>query len=517
MAIASYDTDLFTITEAESTTGVTAIGGGSSGLNQEQEYFIQNTACISKNGWNNTTPRGFVFDSGTAFSIDSGSAIFYWAIWAAPNALNNQSTGGIQFLAGVGSADFNGYYVKGADTYTYGGWFNIPVDPEFATADVTVGTPTAFTNWDSVGIRVIQNGNVTKGSPMGLDAVRHGRRLRIIDGDATAYGTFLSASIRNDEQNNRWGLFQAIDGGFLQQGIFQIGSSSAACDFRDSNRSISIANTEYVSPSFNRFEFVNTGTNVEWNTINIAALGTQSPGDFYIQDNITGSFDTCNFSNMGFFEARPNTTFTTNTWRNCKELTQSGSAIDDCTISAANTVAGDAFIISDDPANISNNTFNYSDGHAIEITTTGTYTFANNTFNNYLADNTSGSAVFNNSGGAVTLNVTAGGGAITVRNGGGSSTTINNNVSVTLTQMRDNTEVRVYADGTTTELAGIENATVGTTDNREFTFSLPAGTIVDIVIISIEYENQRIENFTIPISDSEQVIQQRFDRNYLNP
>lgn len=519
MAVASYTTDLFTITEAESLTSFTAIGGGAAGLNLEQEYFLQNASCISKNGWNTTTARGFVFDSGSAFSIQTGSAIFYWGIWAAPNALNSQALGGFQALAGIGSGDFNAYYIKGADTYTYGGWFNIPVDPEYATADTTVGTPTAFTNWDSVGVRVIQNGNVTKGSPLGMDAVRHGRRIFVTDGDATAYGTFLSSSIVNDGQNNRWGLFQAIDGGYLQQGIFQIGSGSSACDFRDSNRNISISNTEYVSPSFNRFEFVNTGTNVEWTTINISALGTQSPGDFLVTDNITGSFNSCTFAGMGFFTMKPNSTFTSTTFRNCKQIIQSGSTFDTCTITNANTLSGSAFLISNNPATISDCVFNYSEGHALEITETGSFTFSGNVFNNYLADDTSGSALFNNSGGPVTMSIVDAT-SPTVRNGGSSTTLISADVAITLTGMIDNTEVRVFDSATSNpqvELAGVENATDGTTDDRSFTFSLSAATIVDIVIINVTYENQRIDGYTVPGSAASLPIQQRFDRNYNNP
>ncbi len=97
--------------------------------------------------------------------------------------------------------------------------------------------------------------------------------------------------------------------------------------------------------------------------------------------------------------------------------------------------------------------------------------------------------------------------------------TINHNIQVTLTGMKDFTEVRVFEAGTSTELAGIENvpsASVGADDN-DWPFSLAAGLDVDIAIISIQYLNQRISNFIIPSTDSELPIQQIFDRNYSNP
>lgn len=517
MAIANYTTDLITITEAEDSTPFTAIGGGAAGLNTEQEYFLQNTACVSKNGWNSTAERGFVIDTAAAFNITTGSAIFYWGIWAAPNALNLQSAGGFQCLAGVGSADFQSYYVRGSDTYTYGGWFNVPVDPEYATPDATVGTPTAFTNWDTIGVRVGQNGNVTKGSPLGMDVVRHGRRLFVTDGDVTAYGTFLSASIVNDEQNNRYGLFQSIDGGFLQQGIFCIGSGSTSCDFRDTARNISIANTEYVSPSFNRFEITGSGTNVQWTRINISALGTQAPGDFKVtHNNVTGSFDRCGFAQMGYFDLEENLTFTGCTFTNNNLITQNTASFSSCNFIETKNVS--ASLLSNDPSKLSNCQF-VGDGtkHAIELTSPGTYTFAGNTFTGFGDTGTFSASLYNNSGGAVTMSITSNGDVATYRNGVGASTLVVANIAVTLTGMKDLTEVRIFSAGTTTELAGIENATDGTVDDRSFTFSLQASTVVDIVVHSLQYVSQRITDYTVPGSDAEIPIQQQFDRNYLNP
>ena len=108
----------------------------------------------------------------------------------------------------------------------------------------------------------------------------------------------------------------------------------------------------------------------------------------------------------------------------------------------------------------------------------------------------------------------------TVRNSAGSTTLISADVAVTLTGMKDNTEVRVFDNSTSNpqvELAGVENATDGTAGDRSFTFSLAAGTIVDIVIVNVTYENQRIDSYTIPGTSTSIPIQQRFDRNYTNP
>jgi hypothetical protein len=124
-------------------------------------------------------------------------------------------------------------------------------------------------------------------------------------------------------------------------------------------------------------------------------------------------------------------------------------------------------------------------------------------------------SIFNNSGGLVTLS--SNGAAMTVCNALDSTTVINNDVTVTFDNMKDDTEVRIYAAGTKTELDGIENATAGTADNRNFPASIASGTDVDYVLHSLLYEYIRVEGFTWPSLAQTIAVQQRFDRNYENP
>lgn len=83
--------------------------------------------------------------------------------------------------------------------------------------------------------------------------------------------------------------------------------------------------------------------------------------------------------------------------------------------------------------------------------------------------------------------------------------------TLTLTNLKENTEVRIYAAGTTTELAGVENSTT--------TFSWGFSTVqnIDIAIHNVQYEYIRFENFALSNSDITIPIQQRLDRNFLNP
>lgn len=85
--------------------------------------------------------------------------------------------------------------------------------------------------------------------------------------------------------------------------------------------------------------------------------------------------------------------------------------------------------------------------------------------------------------------------------------------ALTLTGLKNPTEVRVFDAGTTTEIAGVENVTSGT-----YTSSLDAGTypLVDISILSLGYQNIRLLGIDISGGDLTIPIQQQLDRQYQN-
>ena len=85
---------------------------------------------------------------------------------------------------------------------------------------------------------------------------------------------------------------------------------------------------------------------------------------------------------------------------------------------------------------------------------------------------------------------------------------------LTLTGLKNPTEVRVFDAGTTTEIAGQESVTSGT-----FTTEIDAGTYpsVDISILSLGYQNTRLLDVDISAGDVSIPVQQVVDRQYLNP
>ena len=85
--------------------------------------------------------------------------------------------------------------------------------------------------------------------------------------------------------------------------------------------------------------------------------------------------------------------------------------------------------------------------------------------------------------------------------------------TLTLTDLVSNSEIRIFSHGTETELDGIESS--GTTFEYSYTYS--AGTYVDIIILHLDYQYYRVENYLLSGTDSFLPIQQRFDRVYSNP
>lgn len=148
------------------------------------------------------------------------------------------------------------------------------------------------------------------------------------------------------------------------------------------------------------------------------------------------------------------------------------SNIDYCSINTTGLVtAGNRWCSVADPTIFTYCTFtgSASTGHAIRITTPGTYALVGNIFNSYGASGTNSTAIFNDSGGLVTLNISAGGNSPTYKNGTNASTVVNNNVTLTISAnvTLNGAEVRIYdLDGSGgslgTELSGAETHNAAT-------------------------------------------------------
>lgn len=508
MAAATYGTDLVTISTAESVTGyaepTNSAAGGTPTL--ENEYFIQGGNCIAKS-FNATGVGGLAFTGGNQ-TLPTDGAAYIWAYFSAPNAMSSKALGGKQILVGSSAANYRRYYVAGSDTYQYGGWVCYPVNPT-TTPSATVGTPT--TNYATFGYAANLTLAISRGNPLGLDAKRIGRgSIEITGGDlANGYGNFQSAAAFNDQTITRLGILSLVDANYKFQGRLLMGTTATAVDFRDSNKNITIQNTEFVTPNFNLFEVQNAASIVQWTGINIQSLSTVSRGNFLVTNNAAVTLSGCNFTDLGIFTFLPATVVDDCVFRRTSTITHGNSTFTNNRIT--NSIAGSA-VVTSTPATIQNCAFvSGGTGHGLEIAEAGTYSFIGNTFSGYGLAGTTNAGLYNNSGGLITLNVSSGGSVPTVRNSAGSSTVVNAAANVTLTGLKIDSEVRAYLGtnpATSTEISGTESS------GTSFTFSQSVGGQQGYIqIFHVEYQPVFLP-ITYGTLDVEIPIQQNTDRQY---
>jgi hypothetical protein len=443
VAAPSYTTDLNVISTCEVIGTWIEMPGHASGgaASVDGESYIQGSNCISQStGTKTGIVCGLEFDYGSDLSgsMSAGDCFFFWQIYLAAANVYSFASGGLR--ASVGSSAGNRKFWKtgGNDfgKYPYGGWQNFAVDPTY-TADYTDGSPTsAYQFFGSVPNIIAQ---VSKGNPHGVDVIRYGRGEVIIEnGDAgNGYGTFAGIATQNDNQNNRWGLFQAEGVGYLWKGLLSFGNSTNACDFRDSNVNVTIEDTPRTYASFNRVEINNVNSRVDWAGVGFTAVNASqiSIGQLEVIDNADVNFDTCAFTDMGTFIFQSNSTINTTIFRRCGQVTQGGAVFDGCIFDESDAAVS---LYVNDLDNIDNCAF-YSDGsnHAMELDTThsgSSYTLTGCTYIGYatVSGSTGNECIYNNSGGAVTIYV-VGGDQPSVRNGVGASTSLPSSITLTIT------------------------------------------------------------------------------------
>jgi hypothetical protein len=482
----------------------------------ETDHFVVGTACVSKI-FNATGVGGLGFLNATAVTVPTDGAVYMWTNFLAANAINTKTNGGMQILVGNTLANYKRFYIYGDDTIEYGGWQVNAVDPA-QTASATQGTPNG--TWQYFGMAANVDSAVARGYPLCWDAVRVGRGSIVMTGGdlANGYATFDAAAEVNDTNTtvgpvyNRWGILSFINGTYTLQGRLAFGSSGTAVDFRDSNRALFIKSTDFVTTNFNTLEIINAASRVDWTSISISSLSTVSPGRVLVTDNADFNVEGCTFTDMGTFSFLSNTTVNASTFRRCGLITHGNSIFTNNLITNA---TGAVALITGNPGNVQDNEF-ISDGtgHAIEITTPGSYTFSGNTFSGYGADATTNAAVYNNSGGAVTLNVSGGGDVPTVRNGAGASTTVNASANLTFSGLQSGSEVRVYLGtdpATSTELGGTESS------STSFTLSQSVGGQNGYYTIHALSYNSIYQPITFSGADQTIPIVQTIDRTYINP
>jgi len=237
-----------------------------------------------------------------------------------------------------------------------------------------------------------------------------------------------------------------------------------------------------------------------------------SAGEFEVIDNATVEKVACVFTDMSTFIYQSNSTLTNVTYRRCGLVTQAGATFDRCAFEAStNTpalLATNLSLITDC------NFISAGTGHAIQIDTTGTYTWTGNTDSGtYGATGTTDAVIYNNSGGLVTINVSSGD-TPTYRNGTSATTVVVVSFTLTLTDIPTGVTITIVNSSTRTELQ--YTADSGAAD---VTYSHQGGETVDILLNSIAYDPNLSDIYSLTLDNGDQSIkfQMLDDLNYDNP
>lgn len=425
------------VNDAEATTNWT---GATATPTLEPDFRYQGSNCISAQV--KTSETGFYYrQAGVTHDFTTPK------IWIAKAIITNKDAldgNGLVLEIGTGTRTaYHQYFVWSATTYPIaGGWTIVPIDPTAVNyRSATTGTPD-LSVVDFFGIRGDCNA-IAKAPNCGMDAIDYitnGTGLTLTGGDSgDPDGTFADFTTFDEgTTTNRYGVIATRDGVLYVTGTLTIGTATATV-FTDSNRVLVFPDGRFQA-GFCGIKFglqnasnIITISNCVFNGRGSKAFYDTRPD--YTVNNSAGtlSISGTTFNRFRYIQLDDTATLNSCNFLNGERIIQGGALITNSTISGATTPDGYAFIIANNPANIQDCNFTFSDGYGIEITNAGTYTFQGNSFTGYGANGTGDAAVYNNSGGAVTLNITGGGDSPTFTNGTGASTTINNAVVLTIT------------------------------------------------------------------------------------
>lgn len=482
------------LNEADATTNWT----GSPTLFTADPDPVEATGCI---GYvvSTATVDAFV----TVASTNLTNRLIY--VWTFPRgAMDTRTNGGISIHVGDGTNRM-AYHLAGSDIAAFRhddgptGWQCLVLDQSNlpSTKTTRAGTEGSL-NW--AAITQIGATFKTLAKSVGgvsncfVDIIRfgdptanNGAMITITGGTSIDTGKFseiASADRTTTNQAARGIMRQLGAGAFGCQGAIRFGDSvgTTATFFADTNSTVVFESRGLLTT---RYSVVVTGNSTGSTTFRLgvkSGTGDTATGtdgcSLIIPSGVGGSFDASN-ANLQFLliygstlsgfsggitlssnaTNGPNHEFLGNTVSSCGILDPGRVVVRNCRIVGWTGGTTDAALLWGANADVKRCTFTSSgSGHAIKITTAGTYTFDGMTFSGYGADGTNNASVYNASGGLVTINVTGTSSGLTVRNSAGSSTTINNAVTLSVTVLNalgspiQNARVAIYRSSDNVEL-----------------------------------------------------------------
>lgn len=426
MVAATYTSDLTDIFLWESTTGVSAFGGGAAGLGASPDYAIEGTNAVDKQV--SAAEKGFLYDNVSNFTIGADDHFYIWINLAVYGLADTRNNRGITACIGDDTSNFVQFHVNGSDTLPDGGIK--PYAIRFVNTTLTnfrtlVGTPGTTPSQIGCGANVT---GTAKFSNLAADATRIGTGYDVLNGTgADPEADF--AGIATDDASTAEGVLVTVPGGYSLQGKIRIGSSGTACEFLDSNTTINIADTRHSLTDFTEILIEHASSILTLTNVNFAALGTNNPGRL----EVLTSTATLALTNVGFIDfgvtiLGTGSTLTGCRWIGADIVTANGATLTGSSISGFEGTADTSPLIwnvaTDPDGKLDDMTFTKGTAatHAIEFGTSSplTMTVRGMTATGYNAADAQNDSTFHvlRPTGTVTINVVGGTGNFSYKSAG---------------------------------------------------------------------------------------------------
>lgn len=416
MVAANYTSDLTDIFLFESTGGVSAYGGGASGLGASPDYAIEGVNAVDKQV--SAAEKGFLYDNVTNFSIGADDHFFIWCIVGVPGLVDTRDNRGIVVNIGDSTSAFVKFHVNGGDTIPKGGHnpYAIRFDnTSLANRRTLVGSPSAAPSQIGVGANITGS---AKFSNLGGDAARIGTGYDILNGTgADPEADF--AGIASDDESTAEGIFQTTDGGFKLQGKLRIGSATTACELLDQNTNIFIIDTLHSLADFSELLIEHASSIFTLTNVNFIALGTNNPGRLEMLTAAAAlAFNNVGFIGWGATVLGSGATMTGCRWVGCDQITANSADFSGSDFSGFEGTADTSYMIWNDAVDPNGEldgtsfTKGIAATHAIEFGTSSplTMTLTDVNFSEYNAANGQNDSAIHFKRTTGTINLTISGG-----------------------------------------------------------------------------------------------------------
>jgi hypothetical protein len=450
---------------------------GSTSETLDTDVKIQGTGSIGEQF--TSSRRTLIWDNGSTMDLTS-TVIYIWVNCGIVGLLDTKANGGMRVrFTGPSSSDYFEVNVGGSDSWPTaieGGWvqFVVDVDKAKATSDGSGGAPPLASAIQGVGISGITATVMTKvADNTWIDAgwtLASGTAGILIEGRNGGTTDWNWADVLTQLTTSSGALKSGPAGTYILNTSVQWGINDTTTHGFTDNNSVVLFDAQETMDTDQYFmqalgnsggtTRVIMGTKTGTGDDATGAQGVSFVGDPADPNRCDWDFNDPNLDDIGFYGCTfqhqgafllddPATSVISSLFIDC-----TSALVTDCrdflrnTIIDANTADGVAFAITNDITDIVKCSFEFSDGHAIELTTpnTASQTSTGNNFAGFGAIATNDAAIYNNSGaGLVTISL-AGDSTLsehTYRNGTSATTNVTASVPVTFEAVdKDNTAIQ---------------------------------------------------------------------------